>query len=254
MKHFRKIYYVPGLISAVIIPILFWYYGNRKLSEPIPNVMDLGLPAKLTKENYYHTFEPLRNWNYKKIIVKPETAKQNSSLYVSEIKKMQKRNEKNSGIEFILGPNNSYGDFASLINDMAIAKQETYALDLEKTGHFFATVNYQDPNAKEMEYECLLCNDVITDGGEFYTPDFFENFQRNLVTLPKQTFYIIFGYLILLNVSMLSIQERFLNKKKDCLSTIFIIYFLSFGSGFAFLASSKIPGSMWQYPPGFLSR
>ena len=207
MKRLKKIYYVPGLISAVVIPILFWYYGNRKLQEPIPNVMDIGLPAKLTKQNYKYTFEPLKNWTYQKIIVKPETAKQNSRLYVSEIKKKQKRNKKNSGIEFILDDHNSYGDFVSLLNDMAIAKQETYALDIEKTGHFFAKVNYQDPNA--MEYDCLLCKDIITDGGGFYTPDFFENFQRNLVTLPKQTFYIIFGFLIFLNISMFSIKESF---------------------------------------------
>jgi len=169
--------------------------------------MDIGLPAKLTKEN----FEPIRNWNYQKIIVKPETAKQNSNLYVSEIKKLQNRNEKYSGIEFVLNQDNSYGDFASLLNDMAIAKHETYALDLEKTGHIFATVNYKDPNAKEDEYECLLCNDTITDGGEYYKPSFIENFQRNIILLPKQAFYIIFGYLILLNISMFNIKERFIN-------------------------------------------
>ena len=42
----RKIYYVPGLISAIFIPLLFWYYGNQKLLEPVPNVMDIGIPAK----------------------------------------------------------------------------------------------------------------------------------------------------------------------------------------------------------------
>jgi hypothetical protein len=35
-------------------------------------------------------------------------------------------------------------------------------LDLEKTGHLFATVNYVDPKAEKYEeIECLLCNDVI---------------------------------------------------------------------------------------------
>ena len=42
----KKIYCVPGLISALLIPVLFWYYGNRKLNEPITNIMDFGLPAK----------------------------------------------------------------------------------------------------------------------------------------------------------------------------------------------------------------
>jgi predicted secreted acid phosphatase len=43
-------------------------------------------------------------------------------LYVSELRKLQKRNEKESGIEFILGQNNKYGDFASVLNDFHIAK------------------------------------------------------------------------------------------------------------------------------------
>ena len=65
-----KKYYVPRLMSALIIPLLFWYYGNRELQKPIPNVMDLGLPAKYnpnipaTLDQY--SFEPFRNWNYKK--------------------------------------------------------------------------------------------------------------------------------------------------------------------------------------------
>ena len=59
----RKIYYVPGLISAIFIPFLFWYYGNQKLHEPIPNVIDIGLPAK-SGSSTFATFEPLRNWKY----------------------------------------------------------------------------------------------------------------------------------------------------------------------------------------------
>lgn len=124
----KKIFYVPGLISALLIPILFWYFGNRKLQEPVTNVMDIGLPAKSHdgKELNFASFEPYRNWNYQKIVVKPNTAKSNSKYYVSEIKKMQKRNIKNSGIEFILDNNNSYGDFASVLNDLHIAKHDRY--------------------------------------------------------------------------------------------------------------------------------
>ena len=68
----QKIYYVPGLISAILIPLIFWFYGSQKLKEPIPNVMDIGLPAKHIHSEKCKTsrtcFEPLRNWNYKKII------------------------------------------------------------------------------------------------------------------------------------------------------------------------------------------
>ena len=106
----RRIYYVPGILSAVMSPIMFWFYGNRELQKPIPNVIDLGLPHKVhstssTDEKnriYQNSFEPYRSWNYKKIIVKPNTARQNSNYYVSELKKLQQRNQKETGIEFII--------------------------------------------------------------------------------------------------------------------------------------------------------
>jgi len=206
----KKIYYFPGLISAVMIPLLFWYYGNQKFEEVNISVMDIGLPAKLSKDksNLTFTFEPLRNWDYKRIKIEPGKAKENSNFYVSEVKNLQKRNKKNTGIEFILDKNNTYGDFASLLKDMTIAQQGTYAYDLEKTGHFFATVNYIDPNIEEFKYDCFLCHDVISVN-EVYKPNLFDKIQQFLINLPKEGYYIIFGFLFLVNMSMLSIKERF---------------------------------------------
>ncbi|BEV06503.1 hypothetical protein [Chryseobacterium gambrini] len=202
----KKIYYFPGLISALLIPVLFWYYGNMKLEEANLRVMDIGLPAKLTGNNYLYSFEPLRHWDYKKIKVNPNTAKENANLYVSEMKALQKRNQKETGIEFILDKNNTYGDFASLLNDMEIAKQDTYAFDIEKTGHVFAVHMYKDPKAVERE---AICGGVV--GGEhhekkialnFFNPETFINH------VPQQSYYIIFGFLLFLNFSMFSIKEN----------------------------------------------
>lgn len=210
----KKIYYFPGLISALIVPVLFWYYINPYIDKTKYNVVDIWLPPKLTgdKINSTLSFESVRNWDYKKIKVDPSKAKQNSKFYVSEIKALQKHNEKDTGIEFILDHNNTYGDFVSLLNDMAIAKQETYALDLEKTGHLFATVNYIDPKAeKSEEMDCLLCHDVIYNFVDV-KPNFKQYYLsifQNLSNLPKGAYYIIFGFLLFLNISMLSIKERF---------------------------------------------
>ncbi|KAB1228579.1 hypothetical protein [Chryseobacterium viscerum] len=211
----KKIYYFPGLISAVIIPVLFWYYGNQKFEDINVSVMDIGLPAKLKEDrsNDIYSFESVRNWNYKKIKVAPNTAKQNSKLYVSELKNLPKRNKKESGIEFILDQNNTYGDFVSVLNDLAIAQQEQYAIDLEKTGHIFAVYSYIDPNPKPLEYECLLCNDTVYRGPEEIV-DTFQSTQYGKIfnlftTASKKASYIIFGFLIFLNISMLSIKERF---------------------------------------------
>ena len=221
MKHPKKIYYVPGLISAMIIPILFWFYGNRELQKPIPNVIDIGLPSKVHLNKsaedkdriYQNSFEPYRNWNYKKIVVKPNTAKNNSAYYVSEIKKLQQKNEKETGIEFMINDENSYDDLISLLNDMAISKHERYGLDMEKTWHFFVLVDYKDPNAKNN----LLEDDFVICGGTsfLYRYDVYdsENIFEKLVkgSLPKDCYYLIFGFLILLNISMLSIKKSLQN-------------------------------------------
>ena len=203
-----KKYYVPGLISALIIPLLFWCFGNRQLQKPVTNVMDLGVPAKynpnIPAALDQYSFEPFRNWNYKKIQIDPNTAKENSKFYVSEIKNLQKRNEKNTGIEFILDDKNSYNDFVSILNDLSIAKHETYGLDLDKTGHVFALVIYKD-SIKEAE-PCYLCNDYI---GYFEVDRFqsFTDFKLYLSNLPTNGYYIIFGFLLLVNVSMLNIKK-----------------------------------------------
>ena len=215
MNHPNKIYYVPGLISAIIIPILFWFYGNRELQKPIPNVMDIGLPARIDSTNewsYKYSFENYRHWNFKKILIKPNTARANSNYYVSEIKKLQKRNQKETGIEFMINDENSYDDLISLLNDMAISKHERYGLDMERTWHFFVLVYYKDTNAKNnlLEYYFVIC------GTSFlyrYDVNDSENIFEKLVkgSLPKDCYYLIFGFLILLNISMLSIKKSLQN-------------------------------------------
>jgi len=99
----RKIFYVPGLIRALLIPVLFWYYGSQRVPYAY-TVIDLGIPAKIRKgmKNSIASFEPFRNWNYKKIIVQPNSALRNQQYYVSELKKLQARNEKETGIEFVI--------------------------------------------------------------------------------------------------------------------------------------------------------
>lgn len=202
MRNRKKIYYFPGLISALLIPILFWYYASQRVHKPY-TVLDLGIPAKHKyNDSIDNTFESVRNWNYKKIIVKPNTAIQNQQYYVSEIKKLQQRNEKESGIEFVIDDKNNYQDLVSLINTMQLAKQDTYGVDVGNTGHFFAVHFYKDPNKNY-----AICGGVV--GGETdYKQKEGLNF-TDIKGLPKQSYYIIFGFLLFLNISMLSIKERF---------------------------------------------
>ncbi|WP_160136737.1 hypothetical protein [Chryseobacterium sp. c4a] len=211
----KKRYYHPGLISALVIPVLFWHFGNRKIQEITTSVMDIGIPPNLDKDksNAGDFVELIRNWNLKKIKVPAGKAKENSDLYVSEVNALQKRNEKYTGIEFILGEENTYGDFASLLNDMAISKHEEYALDLEKTGNFLVPVTYLEPYP--LAEPCLLCNDVIyrIDNGSIVDtipePTLFEKTQDFFIHFTKEAYILISGFLILAYLSLLSFKERY---------------------------------------------
>lgn len=49
----RKIFDVPGLIRALLIPVLFWYYGSQRVHTPY-TVIDLGIHAKIRKGMELH--------------------------------------------------------------------------------------------------------------------------------------------------------------------------------------------------------
>ena len=97
---------------------------------------------------------------------------------------------------------------------MAIAKHEIYGLDLDQTGHIFALVDYTDALAKKEEMECLLCDDLIVTYVDdrsaaerlFFSPLFLK-YRSLSQTLTKESLYLLFGFLILLNVSIINIKK-----------------------------------------------
>ncbi|PTT67127.1 hypothetical protein DBR25_21580 [Chryseobacterium sp. HMWF001] len=98
---------------------------------------------------------------------------------------------------------------------MHISKNDMYAIDTEKTGNIFAVHYYVEPT-KEKESEYLLCNDLIYEVEEPTFMDKFlafnQHFQtvfENVSELPKGAYYILFAFLLFLNISMFSIKERF---------------------------------------------
>lgn len=202
------------MISAVLIPILFWYYGNQRV-QPQYTVLEIALPYKKAySAEADNTFEPFRNWNYQKIVVKPNTAFQNQKFYVSELKKLQERNEKETGIEFIIDDRNNYQDFIALINAMKLAGQDSYGVDMEKTNHFFALHFFKDANIVEKSHRIKCGTDDATV--VYRMDDDYKGVEKlkYLLDLPKQSYYIIFSFLLFLNISMFSIKEKLQIQKR----------------------------------------
>ena len=156
--------------------------------------------------------------DYSKITVRTNEAKKNSDLYISEIRKLKNEDSENKGIEFVLGENNTYGDFVSLLNDFHISKHEYYGIDL-KSGNLVVSKKPELPSNFDEDTECLLCYDVIVTYEE--EPSFLKSvldyirlprysiFFEDFSKLPSGAYFIIFGFLLFLNISMFSIKERF---------------------------------------------
>lgn len=208
----RKIYYVPGLVSAIIIPLMFWYLGNQKYKEINISYISLGLPFKYYKdiplEKQTYTFEPYRNGKYQQIEVKPNSARKNSKFHIAQLNKLEEKNLEGTGIEFILDDNNTYDDFVSILNDLAITNQEKYGVDLDKTGHIFVLVNYKNPLIQEIEI--FRCGTGLMMEYE-KNPKYFKGykkFQYQISQLPEKAFYIIFSFLIFLQISVLGLVRN----------------------------------------------
>ena len=107
------------------------------------------------------------------------------------------------------GKNNTYDDFISILNDMEISKQEHYGIDMDKTGHIFAVHFYKDSNKTKNETNYYNGDVVYYEFPDDYYLKGFQKFEYQLSHLPKNTFYLIFGYLILLNISVLSLARKF---------------------------------------------
>lgn len=206
-----KKYYVPGIISAILIPLVFWYCASRYVDKTVYTVVDLGLPVKSDpnrdKEFPEYTFETYRDWNYKKIIVQPNSALKNQKYYISELKKLQQVNQRETGIEFVIGEKNTYQDFIVLIDAMILAKQDFYGVDMDKTGHFFAVHIVKDKNFFDRGIDVVYGNDNIFNYKENVHYKGFSKFKYVISQLPQNTFYIIFGFLLFLNVAILNIRK-----------------------------------------------
>lgn len=121
---------------------------------------------------------------------------------------MKKKNLEGTGIEFILNNDNTYDDFVSILNDLAITNQEKYGMDLDNTGHIFVLVNYKNPIIQEIEiFRCGTGLMMEYQNNPKYFKGY-KKFQYQISQLPEKAFYIIFSFLIFLQISVLSLVRN----------------------------------------------
>ena len=92
MRKHKKIYYVSGLISALLVPLLFLYYAAPVYNKMNLRVITLGLPAKSKKGEKISEYAriPTEGWSYKTINVAPHFDKKTEEFFIREINQLKK--------------------------------------------------------------------------------------------------------------------------------------------------------------------
>jgi len=141
----KKIYYVPGLISIVALPILLFFLGPE---DPIElNVLKLKMPAK-TKEQLGNQQFTIETFNTALVNKKITTIDINEgawagqaqntarSLVLSEIENIHSGNDTNVVLKVHMGKDCSYGNFIWTLNQALIFDFKRYAL-IDNELYFF---------------------------------------------------------------------------------------------------------------------
>ena len=197
------------MISLIFVPFLFWYYATPTLKKMELTVIDIGLPFKAKPgENIPENSQiPMKGWNYKPVKINPNFGTKDELYFKSLIEKMMNDGIVKSGIKFQFTNENSYGDFVKLLNLMEKTNQEMYGFDTDKTNSLF--VLYNKPNSKN-DYP-LYNDDVVENYSNQKDYDYKHSsfWQKIIKFSPAESYYLIFGYLLLLYFSILKTKITF---------------------------------------------
>jgi len=131
----KRIYYLPGLISAIFLPVIFYHFSSKKIdqlnqrkvvltiSEPDPNLFSKNSFVYLKYEGH---FPPLRN--YTDVYLNDNDALNRKTLEFTELKIRQIVEAKDSinGIHFIFGDKCKYEFFIEVLNILTLECAKTY--------------------------------------------------------------------------------------------------------------------------------
>lgn len=204
MRKHKKMYYVAGMISAIIIPLLFLYYATPIYNHMNMRVLDIGLPFKAKIGEKVPDFAkiPTEGWNYKTINVKPGFDAKTEENFIKEINQLKENNVDQTGIRFQLSDKNIYADIVNLLNISLKTQQERYGFDMDETNSFYVLYRKAD---NEVFYGIdgrIGCGTGLFDMNEYNYRT--SNFWNKLIYYsPKESYYLIFGFLMLIYCAML---------------------------------------------------
>ena len=139
----RRIYYVPGLISIIGLPLLLFFYWPKEAVTPtclrffLPtDRKDNPLMKRFSTEAVYKSIKGKKIITIDMDVVRlcegdirtKYVFDQKLNFVSEEIERLEFTNDTSSVLRVQLGPNNTYGDFVWILNKLFLYKVKRYAL------------------------------------------------------------------------------------------------------------------------------
>lgn len=188
-KKHKRIYYVPGILSLIVIPLVLWSYGTDYMKENDFRVLGLNMPPKdyMEEEEFADVFD---NMKYDDVKVPPNFTDEAEVSYFNLIRDLQEKNIDKTAIRFQLSDENTYGDIVKLLNLMEKTEQPRYGWKLKEN-------TFEVIHIKPIEYDVMPCGGERMIREEEKELSFLESFIYYFKNLPNYIYPIIIGYFLL---------------------------------------------------------
>ncbi len=214
----KKIRYIPGMISIVLLPLLGMWYMNKhnyfqQLSAQPFTAMDFAEIEKINNEYGYNDFVNIFEKRInKEVVLNGNDYSKNTFEYIDQfVNNIIQTKDTINGLKIHFEEGATYNDFIEVLNIFTERGATTYTLD--NNTMYFAGRDWKPPSPDDENLEPLGMF-YCTSGRSSYEPKFnLQQFVQNLKKQFSQHKIIYSAYLFfVVIVGVSTIRKR--NKKK----------------------------------------
>lgn len=215
----KKIYYIPGIFSIILLPVLgIWYINSHGYFEKISahdfNYIDFNTIKDWRKKDHIYPAYEFDNRIYKEVYLSNNLNSINTFKYIDQfVNDVIQKKDTINGLKIHFDKNATYNEFIEMLNIFNERNAQMYALD--NSTMYFVGRDW-DPNAKESEidYEDLIfyqCSGGYFGGVDETENSNFRSFINSFKNQFNQNKIIYSSYIIFVLLTILSI---FIKNKK----------------------------------------
>ena len=191
----KKMYYIPGIFSIILLPVLgIWYLNTHgyflKLTAINVNFIQYEEVSQLPKDDFfYKSYEVFTKTNYKEIFFDKNKSNSKEKLQLIDNlvrKKLQQRDSLN-GLKITFADDSTYDDFIQTLD--ILYKNNTYAYNFENNSIYFIPLGiYEESNLSGC---FLIKEDSLKDKKKFQI-----HFSQNKIIY--SAYFIFFTFAVVL--------------------------------------------------------